>query len=92
MHAGQRDDRPREVRPVRMPQPVLRRNPIAHGRLPAHVQHRHDLQVVAAHEGRSAADDFVQVDVKVGDPTRGSGRVCVGGVAVASTVPDVQKE
>ena len=66
-----------------MSQEVFRGTPVAHARLPAQVQRLHDLQVVAAHESRSAADDSVQVGVEVGDPTGGSGRACVGGVAVA---------
>lgn len=65
-----------------MSRPVLCRTPVAHTRLAARVQRRHELQVVAAHKSLAAAADLVQVEIEVGASTRGSGRVVERGVAV----------
>lgn len=65
-----------------MTQPILHGTAVTHARLTALVHGRDDLQVVAAHESRSAANHGVLVDVEMGDPTRGSGRVGAGRVAV----------
>lgn len=83
MYSGQGDYRPHENRPSGMSHPVLDRTTVAHARLPAHVHRRQHLQVVGACETRSAANDLVSVDVEVRDPSGSSGRVGVGGVAVA---------
>lgn len=66
-----------------MSQPVLHGTTIAHARLPAHIHRLYSLQVVAAHESRSAANDLVPVEFELRDLTRCSGRVGARRVAVA---------